>query len=209
MVEAMNMSVEKFRKKLDKTTNQAATPKKEDSAETKKELKKLQQQVKEIKESQVARREKSDSDATEDSSWGSDEDANRSDLCEMIPNVKEIFAAHNSDSVYSAFDNGEAAQAEGCDFDPTIEGDRSSDDIVSLWDSDGSDSDSDSDEGQQVVHVINTTQKSKKDNKSRQPEPAARLQETGQKMNLWNPLQKMNLLLTQTQQRSKLALTKC
>ena len=50
----------------------------------------------------------------------------------MIPNVRETFAAHNSDSVYSAFDNDEAAQVEGCDFDPTIEEDRSSDDIVSL-----------------------------------------------------------------------------
>jgi hypothetical protein len=81
----------------------------------------------------------------------------------MIPNVRETFAAHNSDSVYSALDNGEAAQAEGCDFDPTIEEDRSSDDIVSLWDSD--ESDSDQTEGQQVVHVINMTQKPKRERK--------------------------------------------
>ena len=49
MAEAMNMSVDAFRKKLDKSSNQAAKMKKDDSAKTKKELKKLQQQVKEIK----------------------------------------------------------------------------------------------------------------------------------------------------------------
>ena len=46
----------------------------------------LQQQVKELKEAQVVIREQSDSAATEtDSGWGSDEDANRSHLCEMTP----------------------------------------------------------------------------------------------------------------------------
>ena len=186
MAEAMIMSLDKFRKKLGKSSSQTAKTKKDDSAETKKELKKLQIQVKEMKEAQVARREKSDSDATEDSGWGSDEDANRSDLCEMVPKVRELFAAHNSDSVYTALDNGEAAEAEGCDFKRTIEEDRSSDDIVSLWDPD--ESDSDYNEGQKVVHVINMTQKSKKEKKkdkkkdnlrkSRQSEPDARLQKT-------------------------------
>ena len=41
MAEAMNMSVDKSRKKLDKPSNQAAKTKKDDSAETTKELKKL------------------------------------------------------------------------------------------------------------------------------------------------------------------------
>ena len=103
----------------------------------------------------------------------------------MVPNVRELFAAHNSDSVY-ALDNGEAAEAEGCDFKTTIEEDISSDDIVSLWDSD--ESDSDYNEGQKVVHVISMTQRSKKEKKkdkkkdnlrkSRQSEPDARLQKT-------------------------------
>ena len=188
MAEAMNMKLDDFRKILKKSTDHTAKKKKDDSADNKKEIKKLQNQVKEMKEAQVAQRAKSDSDsdATEDSGWGSDGDANRSDLCEMIPNERETFATHNSDSVYSALDNGEAAQAEGCDFDPTIEEDRSSDDIVSLWNS--HESDSDQNEGQQVVHVINMTQKpnrerkkdKKNDNmrKSRQSEPDARLQET-------------------------------
>ena len=93
MAEAMIMTVDQFRSKLAKSSNQAVKKKKDDSAETKKELKKLQQQVKEIKEAQVARREKSDSDATEtdNSGWGFDEDANRSDLCEMVRPPKEAF----------------------------------------------------------------------------------------------------------------------
>ena len=37
VAEAMNMSMDKFRKKLDKSSNQAAKTKKDDSAETKKE----------------------------------------------------------------------------------------------------------------------------------------------------------------------------
>ena len=59
----MNMTIDKFREKLTKTANQTAKKKKDDSAETKKELKKLQKQVKEMKESQVANKEQADSDA--------------------------------------------------------------------------------------------------------------------------------------------------
>ena len=59
--------------------------------------------------------------------------------------------------------NGEAAQAEGCDFEMTIKDDRSSDDIVDLWASD--ESDSEIHEGTGRVHVINMTQRSKKDKK--------------------------------------------
>ena len=129
MAEAMHMTVDRFRSKLEKSSNQAAKKKKDDSTETKKELKKLQQQVKEIKEAQVARREKSDSDATETKpGWGSEEDANRSDLCEMVRALKEAFAAHNP----GRYTNGEAAAAEGCDFERTIEEDGTSDLSISL-----------------------------------------------------------------------------
>jgi hypothetical protein len=98
MAEAMNMKLDDFRKKLKKSTDHTAKKKKDDSADNKKEIKKLQKHVKEMKGAQVAQRAKSDSDsdATEDSGWGSDGDANRSDLCEMVRAPKEAFAAHNS-----------------------------------------------------------------------------------------------------------------
>ena len=184
MAEAMNMTVDKFKEKLEKSAN-SAKRKTCDSAQTKKELKKLQKQVKEMQESQMTQSAKSDSDATEDSGWGSDNDSNRSNLCELVPQVNELLAVHNSDSA-DAFDNGEAAKAEGCDFEMTIEGDRSSDDIVSLWDSD--ESDIDIHDGQRVVHAINMDQRSKKGKetdkgkdslrKSRQSKSDSRLQET-------------------------------
>ena len=175
MAEAMNMTLDDFRKKLKKSTDHTAKKKKDDSADNKKEIKKLQKQVKEMKEAQVAQRAKSDtdSDATEDSGWGSDGDANRSDLCEMVRAPKEAFAAHNS----GRYTNGEAAQAEGCDFERTIEDDRSSDVIISLWDSD--ESDSDYTEGLNEVHVINMTQKSKQEKKS--DKKKARLKKTVEK----------------------------
>ena len=69
----MNMSHERFKEKLIKGTEQQAKKKTDDSQDTKKELKKLQQQVKEMNESQMAQRAESGSDATEDSGWGSDE----------------------------------------------------------------------------------------------------------------------------------------
>jgi len=73
---------------------------------------------------------------------------------------KEAFTAHNS----GTYTNGEAAQAEGCDFETTIEDDGSSDVIISLWDSD--ESDSDYIEGLNEVHAINMVQKSNQKNKS-------------------------------------------
>ena len=181
MAEAMHMTVDQFRSKLEKASNQAAKKKKDDSAETKKELKKLLQQVKEIKEAQVARRKKSDSDATEtDSAWGSEEDANRVDLCEMVRTPKGAFAAHTS----GRYTNGETTEAEGCDFERTIEEDGTSDVVISLWDSD--ESDSDYNEGFNGVHVINMTQKSKLERKAARKRQSTR---KSQKRYLWNPLQ--------------------
>ena len=120
MAEAMDMTPDEFKKKLKKSTDHAGKKKKDDSAENKKEIKKLQKQVKEMQEAQVAQREKSDtdSDVTKDSGWGSDGDANRSGLCERVYAPKEAFTAHNSGTCT----NGEASQTEGCDFETTTEG---------------------------------------------------------------------------------------
>ena len=80
----------------------------------------------------MAQRAESDSDATEDSGWGSDENPFGSNLCELVSKVRELLSVHNSDSA-DAFENGEAAQAEECDFEMTIKDARSFDDIVELW----------------------------------------------------------------------------
>ena len=163
MALAMNMSHERFKEKLSTATKQQAKKKTDDSQDTKKELKKLQQQVIEIKESQMAQRAESGSGATEDSGWGSDENPfPDSNLCELVPKVRELLSVHKPDSA-DALKNGETAQAEGCDFEMTIKEERSSDEIIDLWDSD--ESDGESNEGTGRVHVINMTQRSKKDKK--------------------------------------------
>ena len=68
-----------------------------------------------LKESQVAQRAESGSDSTEDSGWGSDENPFESQLCELVPKVRELLSVHKPDSA-DALKNGKAAQAEGCDF---------------------------------------------------------------------------------------------
>ena len=75
-------------------------------------------------EAQLAQRAKSDSDATEDSGWGSDNGSNIPNLCELVPKVRELFAVHNSDAVDTP-ENGEAAEM-------TIDDGRASEDIVCL-----------------------------------------------------------------------------
>ena len=129
MAEAMNMSIEKFKEELNKSTEQRAKKKTDDSINTKNELKKLQKQVKEMRESQMAQREESDSDATEDSGWGSDENPHESHLCELIAKVKELLSVHNSDSA-DAYENRETSQAEECGFEMTIKADRETSFII-------------------------------------------------------------------------------
>ena len=170
-----------------------------------------------MEESQMAQQAEFDSVTTEDAGWGSDNDTNMSDLCELVPKVNEPLAVHNSDSA-DAFDIGETTRAQGRDFELTIEGGRSSDDIVSPWDSD--ESDSDIHEGQRAVHVINTTQRSKKEKErkrrttceradSRSLMKDCRKQSNGQKIHLRKPDQRTSLPMTRTDQTNKLTLIKC
>ena len=119
MTEAMNMTVGKFKEKLEKSANQTAKKKTDDSAQTIKELKKLQKQVKEMNEPQMAQRAKSDSDATEDSGWGSDNDANGSNRCELIPQVNELLAVEKN------LDHGEGEDPSRCEA-PGVVGSRTS-----------------------------------------------------------------------------------